>query len=124
MKKSEVYFNEDGTAYAVLVSAGWGAGWSTWNDDAVAYDRRVVELWLDWCKTVHRKSYRIGEPPNDVIVNAMKSFGYDYVYYGGWYDIRLMWVSNDDYWRINEYDGSESLEILDKSNGWNHLNEE
>ena len=31
----------------VLVSYGYGAGWSTWNDKKLAYDKRIVEKFLD-----------------------------------------------------------------------------
>ena len=54
----EVYYNEDKTKYAVLVSHGFGAGWSSWNDPSVAYDKRVVEFWLTHHESDEVKSYR------------------------------------------------------------------
>ena len=31
---------------AILVSPGFGTGWSTWEGKELAYDKRVVEFWL------------------------------------------------------------------------------
>ena len=42
----EKYYNEDKTCIAVLVSRGWGAGWSTWNNKEMAYDKRIIEAFL------------------------------------------------------------------------------
>jgi hypothetical protein len=41
--KMEVCKNKKGQI-AVLVSGGFGAGWSTWNQPELAYDKRVVEF--------------------------------------------------------------------------------
>ena len=38
-------YEKDGKI-GVLVSHGFGAGWSTWGSDELAYDKRVVEFWL------------------------------------------------------------------------------
>ena len=43
----ELYEHIDGKRYAVLVSGGYGAGWSTWGDKRLAYDKRIVEFFLD-----------------------------------------------------------------------------
>lgn len=42
----EKYYNENGEL-GVLVSGGFGAGWSTWNSNELAYDKRIVEKWLE-----------------------------------------------------------------------------
>ena len=44
----EYYWNEDHTEIAVLVSVGFGAGWSTWNEKELAYDKRVVDLFIEY----------------------------------------------------------------------------
>ena len=99
----EVYKNEEGKI-AVLVSPGWGAGWSTWNDKRLAYDKRIVEYILE-----------NGAPKKDstgAFKRFIESLGYSNVYMGGAYQLEVEWVKPGSYVRITEYDGSEGLEIL------------
>ena len=44
----ELYEKGDGT-FAVLVSPGYGAGWSTWDRKELAYDKRIIEYYLAHC---------------------------------------------------------------------------
>lgn len=92
----EKYYNTDKTHIAVLVSPGWGAGWSTWNNKEVAYDKRVVEAFLD-------------EVSSHDIEVLCKEWGYESCYTGGWSDVMLEWVPVGERYYIYEYDGSESL---------------
>lgn len=92
----EKYYNEDKTCIAVLVSRGWGAGWSTWNSPEMAYDKRIVEAFLDSTSA-------------DDIEVLCKEWGYDSCYAGGWSDVRLEWVSVGEKYYIYEYDGAETL---------------
>lgn len=100
----ELYRDEEG-CIAVLVSPGYGAGWSTWNDKRLAYDRRIVEYILE------------NGAPERNSTEAFKSFveslGYHDVYMGGAYQLEIKWAKPGSYIRINEYDGSEALEVLD-----------
>lgn len=88
---------------AVLYSPGYGAGWFTWNSDhpELMFHPQLVE-WAekglpegidleDWCK---------------------QELDIDYVYTGGWDNIKITWLTQGTIFRINEYDGSESIEIL------------
>ena len=43
----EKYYNENGEL-GVLISPGFGAGWSSWNCDEIAFDKRVVEYKICW----------------------------------------------------------------------------
>lgn len=92
----EKYYNENKTAIAVLVSPGWGAGWSTWNNKEMAYDKRIVEAFLE-----NIDSYEIEE--------LCKEWSYDSCYAGGWNDIRLEWVPVGKRYYITENDGHEHL---------------
>lgn len=106
------YHNADGQV-AVLVSAGYGAGFSTWNDEALAYDARVVDLYL----RNKMKFYT-----DEELAEQLAEMGYEDVYLGGWNDLELHWCRPGDRVRINEYDGSESLEIFDPDDeGWTVL---
>lgn len=92
----EKYYNTDKTHIAVLVSPGFGSGWSTWNSPEMAYDKRIVEAFLE---DINR--YEIEE--------LCEEWGYDSCYTGGWSRIRLEWVPVGERYYIHEYDGAETL---------------
>lgn len=83
----------------VLVSCGYGAGWSTWNyDRRLAYDARVVEFWLD-----HKEA-------SDEEVRAFcESLGYENVCPYGFRDIELEFVKAGVPFTIREYGGAECI---------------
>lgn len=90
----EKLYNENGQV-AVAVSIGFGAGWSTWND-ASPLDKKYNELILN-------KKF-------DEAEELAKKDGY---YFGGLRDCIIKWLDVGTTFRINEYDGRETLEILD-----------
>ena len=99
----EKYIREDGKV-AVLVGAGFGAGWSTWNEDYggwMLFDAEIVKLVL--------------EDRRDEIEAYIKSE--DSVYeadawtcISGAGDLAVVWVDEGRKFRINEYDGAEYIE--------------
>lgn len=91
----------------VLYSPGFGAGWSTWNDDRYAYDKRIVEKFIEDPELFHR----VG-PDLDAFMYAL---GYD-GYYGGADDLRLTFIPKGTMFIIDEYDGNESIKPFDASN--------
>ena len=114
MKYKGIELYEENGKYAVLVSGEYGAGWSTWNRPELAYDKRVVQFFLD-----HKDdAYFMGTVCYngfEAYIEAKRFFsnlGYEEVYMGGFPTIYVEWVSENDIWRINEYDGLESLEML------------
>lgn len=78
---------------AVIVSPGFGAGWSTWANDGerAAFDPDIV-AWIEGGK--------VGEPP---VRNG------DYA--GGLRDAVVMWIPEGTRFYIDEYDGHENLVI-------------
>lgn len=123
MKKEELYWNKDHSAYAVLVSHGFGAGWSTWDNVRLAYDKRIVEFWLahkdnkEWMESFNTL-FRTKSPAYEEAVSFFKSIGYhDCPCMGGFSDIKLHWVPTNSKWRIEEYDGAESL-IFENDLNW------
>ena len=107
----EYYFNGDGTKVGVLISVGYGAGWSSWCTDDIAFDKRVIEYW----KNHPRAS-------SEEVEKAMLDFGYE-LYAGGYSQLVLQWVPVNTYFRIDEYDGAERIEMLDLSE-WHYIGEE
>ena len=106
----ELYWNNEHTRYAVLVSSGYGAGWSSWNQSELAYDKRVVEYYMTHSPLT----------PREEVEAAMEQFGYEDVYAGGWHKIHVDWVLANAVWRMDEYDGAEHIEYLNLEQ-WNQF---
>lgn len=92
----ERYYNENGEL-GVLVSYDFGAGWSTWNYEELAYDKRIIEKWLERVDSDEMKDY-------------IESLGYRRPYMGGYEDLELEFVPRGTMFCIHEYDGAESIE--------------
>lgn len=88
---------------AVLYSPGYGAGWSTWNDNEfkefLLFDVGLVELVLN--------------KELDKIDNYIKEkFGDKYVCTIGAEDLDVEWIPVGTEFRVTEYDGYESIEYM------------
>ena len=86
---------------AVLVSKGYGAGWSTWNSDGewFLYSPEVV-AWVE-----------AGKPGGEKALKAIatKEYPDNPPYCGGGMDLVIEWVPKGIAFKIDEYDGNESL---------------
>lgn len=84
---------------AVLISPGFGAGWPTWasgdTELLLLFDRKFVEA----CEA----------GVEDIEPIARELTGDEYVYCGGWRDVRIEWLPVGTQFTVEEYDGSESL---------------
>lgn len=118
--KEYVKYDKEGQPWVgVLVSAGYGAGWSTWNSYKgegeldLALDHRIIE-WLIVNATVTTSEAPEG-PWNieDIDEAALKeycaSIGYNDVYCGGADGLYIDWYKKGTLIRIDEYDGYESV---------------
>lgn len=73
---------------AVLVSPGYGAGWSTWSSNpSIMFDPAIVE-WVE--------NGKVGHPPTEE-------------YPGGLGEVEIHWLPVGAKFRIDEYDGHETL---------------
>jgi hypothetical protein len=89
---------------AVIVSPGFGAGWSTWNEkyaEFLLFDEGLVCL----------KELNEDEA---VVSRYLESKGLDDVYSGGWSKAKIEWLDVGTRFKVDEYDGSETLHELDK----------
>lgn len=87
----------------VLISPGYGAGFSTWEPDyhkKIATDKRLIE------------AIENGISKED-FATLLESLGYENIYLGGFNQLTVVTVPNDTYFQIREYDGSEYIETLD-----------
>jgi len=86
---------------AVLVSPGFGAGWSTWADEAeAAMFAPDVVAWVEAGKTGDTEPFE------------------RYGYTGGLRDVEIRWVTVGDRFYVEEYDGSETLHVVGPDFGY------
>ena len=93
----EKYYNDKGEI-GILVSGGFGAGWSTWassNRDFLTMNKTLIEMCLQNTSQIKVDDY-------------LESHNID-TYTGGWKDCRVEYLPPNTPFHINEYDGSESL---------------
>ncbi len=89
---------------AVLISPGFGAGWSTWNSEypEMLFDPGMVDLVIKGDQEQMRAYAELKWPD---------------AYMGGLSKLEVEWVEQGRLIKINEYDGSESIEYQD-SDDW------
>jgi hypothetical protein len=85
---------------AVLYSPDYGSGWYTWNNDhpEILFDPAIVQL-VEENKWDELKTY--------------VTLKYPKIFIGGMDDLRVAWIPEGAMFRINEYDGDESIELKD-----------
>jgi hypothetical protein len=104
----EKRYKDSGYGYrdvAVVVSAGHGAGWSSWGmPEEALFDPIIVDfVEADKINSIEFKEYIESEYPNS--------------YLGGAYGLYVHWVPEGKEFRIDEYDGAESL-VLKDNESW------
>jgi hypothetical protein len=103
MTKNINKLSENGRV-AVLYSPGFGAGWSTWNQEVpeILFDPAIV-------KFVEKDQW--------AELETYVSLKYPGLYKGGMKDLTVDWIPEGTLFRINEYDGAESIEFQEHV-GW------
>ena len=89
----------------VLISPGYGAGWSTWERPGMAFDERLIRAFECGISEEDMEALCVECGYTDMFGNAP--------YMGGFSQLRVVDVPSGAMFRIHEYDGSESIEILD-----------
>lgn len=92
----------NGGKVAVLHSAGYGAGWYTWNDKhkECLFDPEIVGLVL------------AGGDDNYNSIAEIADSKWPGFYTGGIRDLRIEWVPEGKAFQVTEYDGYESVELM------------
>lgn len=85
----------------VLISSGYGAGWSTWNYTEMAIDKDLVALFEKGCS-------------EEEMINLCVEKGYDDPYMGGFDQLEVVEVPKGAHFCIREYDGAEFIEIKEE----------
>jgi hypothetical protein len=100
----EKRYKDSGYGYrevAVLVSAGFGTGWSSWSmPEEALFDPIIVDfVEADKINSIEFEEYMESEYPDS--------------YLGGADRLYVHWVPEGKEFRIDEYDGSENLVLKD-----------
>lgn len=86
---------------AILVSEGFGAGWSSWNSDkTIVFDPRIIEA-------VQQRL------PFSAVEDYLQ-LKYPTGYFGGYEQLNIEWLPIGTQFRIDEYDGAESIITSDQ----------
>jgi hypothetical protein len=92
---------------AVLVSPGFGAGWSSWayngeedNRDFMMFDPTLVTM--------------VERGDSEEAIESYVTAVYPRTYCGGADFLTIQWLPVGTAFRIHEYDGAESVEIRDE----------
>lgn len=91
---------------AVLVSSGFGAGWSTWNWNA-DYEEYLL---------FHPKLIQLVEEGRKSEITSEwieQELGLNEVFTGGTEGLEIEWVPVGTRFYIDEYDGAESIRTID-----------
>ena len=88
---------------AVVYSPKYGGGWSSWNpqNPEVLFDPAIVEL-------VEKQQWEE--------LQVYVTLKYPDIYTGGMERMTIEWIPEGALFRVNEYDGAESIEIRDDVN--------
>lgn len=103
MKKKQAKLERDGRI-GVLISSGYGAGWSTWNTEhaeALLFEPELILALEDDAKN-----------ETNAKMEAYMAEHFPDCYIGGMCDLQVHWVPKGCKFQVHEYDGAESLEIL------------
>jgi len=88
---------------AVLVSHGYGAGWSTWeSDERMLFDPVLAEM-LEDGRAVEGDAAWLKK------IEKVAKERYPDAYLGGLDGLTVHWVPEGSRFRIEEYDGAESI---------------
>jgi len=102
----------DSFEVAVLISGGFGAGWSTWNDEyssILLFHKDIVEFILknpvETCVDAEAWDHELS-----ILVEHLT--GDDSVYMGGAEQLEVIWLPEGTPFIVTEYDGAEGLRTL------------
>ena len=94
---------------AVLVSRGFGAGWSTWNHE---YPDMVFDPFI---ATIVAASTEDSWEQDVSKITAYCALRYPDAYLGGLADLVVQWVPQGEQFRIEDYDGSETVRLVSQT---------
>lgn len=99
---SDKYINEEGLV-GVIISPEFGAGFHTWNDiPGLCFDKDIIQMILE------------DKPIQDLTDFVEAKYDHTgYVSTLGLSDVRIIWLKPGTQFFIEEYDGSESITLIE-----------
>jgi hypothetical protein len=100
---------------AVLYSPGYGAGWYTWNSMKGDNEEQALSLIFDPILVElvkHRNESNYSEFTQKIEERAEELLPDGY--FGGADSLEIKWLPVDTKFRIDEYDGSESIQTIEE----------
>jgi len=106
---------------AVLVSKGWGAGFTTWTTNWNPEDKNCLQQLFDptlveMCKQL--QSLKFFDRDRTGLLDQMLEYiqkTYPKAFVGGIEDLEVEWVPEGSLFRVNEYDGKEEVEYFEQT---------
>ncbi len=83
----------------IIISDGFGAGWSTWGQPAMATDQELA--------------HAIDKKLDFEVISAIAKKNWPKEYLGGLKDCYVEWVDKGTHYKITVHDGAESIEFQD-----------
>jgi len=100
----------------VLISVGYGAGWSTWNDRKVAEYMRTYKPIIDYLESGNKINSREHTLIKQLEKECKEKFGEDYACVLGWNGLCVEEAIPP--FKISEYDGFESIDYPGNDDNW------
>lgn len=90
---------------AVVISTGYGAGWYSWSDGnkELLFHPKLIEM---------IESGRQKEITEEWVLDNL---GIKDVYCGGNHSLTIKWINEGNLFKVDEYDGSESISVVGDS---------
>lgn len=106
---------------AVLISPGYGAGWTTWNQDhknveQMLFDPDIVNALLEYEKADGENWMwkQCLMKIKEIADTKYNQDPYDYFFENGLKNVEVVWVDVGRKFIVTEYDGSESIQFCDE----------
>lgn len=95
---------------AVIVSRGYGSGWSTVanypsDTDVLMYHPKLVEM----IESGELEELVNGNKAGDFAWWVKSVLGVDDMYLGGWSELEIQWIPQGTRFTVEEYDGAEYI---------------
>lgn len=108
------YWNKERTEYAVLYTATYGTGWGGEPDNPIelAYDRDVVDFWLQY-HDMSRVDITNAAAKDGRFDKYRRAGIFKSINFYGWENLNVEWVRAGVQWTMGEYDGRETIRYFD-----------
>ena len=90
---------------AVIISSGYGAGWSTWHQGEIRETLIFHPKLVEWVESEQPTVVAI----STILKEILGEKEAEHIYLGGVEDLTIQWIPEGTKFKIEEYDGSEYI---------------